>query len=249
MPSIFLSHNSKDKPFARKLADSLASKGIYVWIDEANLKIGDSLVPSISRAIKEIDYIGAIISPNSINSEWVKKELSWAMSKEIKNKSISILPILIESCELPDYLMDKLYADFRNSEMYDDELKKLLRAMGIDSGTKNGIYKHGIAIEWPGEGPRISGNNVVLSVSESNALYSRYLDYYDKFVAKAKKNDGKDFELGAANVRAVLKACEVTYNNKISEEELKTFKTELAKKFDLFYKFVMVMWETVDTQK
>jgi hypothetical protein len=43
MSSIFLSHNNKDKIFTRKLARDLKYAGIKVWLDEAELKIGDSL--------------------------------------------------------------------------------------------------------------------------------------------------------------------------------------------------------------
>ena len=50
MPSIFLSHNRKDKPFARKFADSLTNKGIYVWIDEAKLNIGNHIGLSVSES-------------------------------------------------------------------------------------------------------------------------------------------------------------------------------------------------------
>ena len=41
IPSIFLSHNSKDKPFVRKLAERLKRHGVSVWLDEAELNIGD----------------------------------------------------------------------------------------------------------------------------------------------------------------------------------------------------------------
>ena len=52
MSSIFLSHNSKDKPFVRKLADDLRKKGHYVWVDEAEIKVGDSLIGKLRRELK-----------------------------------------------------------------------------------------------------------------------------------------------------------------------------------------------------
>jgi len=55
MASVFLSHSSKDKAFARKLASELQANGVTVWIDEAEIRIGDSLTKKISLAIDEAD--------------------------------------------------------------------------------------------------------------------------------------------------------------------------------------------------
>jgi hypothetical protein len=41
MSSIFLSHNSKDKPFVRRLSKGLQAHGIRVWVDEAEMQLGD----------------------------------------------------------------------------------------------------------------------------------------------------------------------------------------------------------------
>ena len=215
---------------------------MLVWLDETNIEIGDSLAVTISKAIKEVDYIGAIISSNSVKSKWVMKELSLGMTKEIKSKRTVILPILIETCELPDFLQDKLYADFRDLNRYNKELQKLLKAIDIRKNTEQSIKKYGVAIGWPGEGPRISGNNVVLSVSESNALYDRYLKYYDEFIQMENAKDNEYFSV-QASLAAILKACTDTYNRAPSEQEIEAFDTELARKFDLFFKFVEIMWE------
>ncbi len=108
MPSIFLSHNSSDKPFVRQLAERLTAAGAVVWLDEAELQIGDSLIERISDAVETIDFVAAILSPRSVTSRWVKKELSLAMNKEISGRRVTVLPILIEPCDLPDSLRDKL---------------------------------------------------------------------------------------------------------------------------------------------
>ncbi|MGA7563785.1 MAG: hypothetical protein WBW55_11320 [Desulfobaccales bacterium] len=42
-----------------------------------------------------------------------------------------VLPILIETVEIPPFLKDKLYADFTSSEKYESELPKLLKALGL----------------------------------------------------------------------------------------------------------------------
>jgi hypothetical protein len=79
MPSVFLCHSSEDKPFVRRLASQLSSKGIKVWLDEAEINIGDSLSEKIGSAINEMSYFVIILSDHSISSQWVKRELQVAM--------------------------------------------------------------------------------------------------------------------------------------------------------------------------
>ncbi|WP_352420866.1 toll/interleukin-1 receptor domain-containing protein [Proteiniborus sp.] len=131
MSSIFLSHSSKDKFFVRELAEHLKEYGVKVWLDEAEIKIGESLTEKVGRAIDETDYVGVVLSKNSINSEWVQKELQVAMQKELSEKKVVILPMLLEHVEMPPFLRDKLYADFTSPERYNSTFPKILSAMGI----------------------------------------------------------------------------------------------------------------------
>jgi hypothetical protein len=132
MTSVFLSHSSKDKAFTRKLAEKLRELGVRVWIDEAEINIGDSLQSKIAEAIEEPDYVAAVISHNSVQSSWVQRELQMAMSRELEDRAVRVLPILIEPCELPPFLRDKLYADFSDPSDFDAPFAKLLRALQID---------------------------------------------------------------------------------------------------------------------
>lgn len=133
MTSVFLSHNSKDKHWVRILAERLTNDGVLVWLDEVELNIGDSLIERISEGIKDTEYVAAIISKNSIQSHWVKKEISLAMTKEIKGRKITVLTLLIDECEMPESLGDKLYADFTDPQNFEAEYQKLLRAIGLVS--------------------------------------------------------------------------------------------------------------------
>jgi hypothetical protein len=82
MPSIFLCHSSRDKVFVRQLAKALTDSGVKVWLDEAEIRIGESLTEKIGRAIDEMDHFGAVLSSTSINSEWVHRELQIATQRE-----------------------------------------------------------------------------------------------------------------------------------------------------------------------
>lgn len=130
MSKIFLSHTSIDKPFVRKLAADLRNYGHTVWIDEAEINIGDSLIGKIREGLDSVDFIAVILSKASIESEWVKKELEIASNRELKERRILVLPIKIEDVELPGFLEGKFYGDFSRPENYDEKLELLLRSLG-----------------------------------------------------------------------------------------------------------------------
>ena len=125
----FISHNSQDKPFVRRLATTLETHGIQSWVDEAELHYGDCLIHKIADAIDGLDAVVAIISPNSIDSAWVQKELSLAMTKEITLGKVIVIPVLIGSCDIPFFLRDKLYADFTEPDAFDENAEKLARSI------------------------------------------------------------------------------------------------------------------------
>jgi hypothetical protein len=124
---IFLSHSSKDKAFVRRLANDLHSRGVPVWFDEWELKVGDSLNSLIGQGIKESGWLAVIVSNNSNKSPWVDKELNAGLSTELEKKQVYVLPIVIEDCEIPIFLKDKVFADFRDD--YNAGLTALLRRL------------------------------------------------------------------------------------------------------------------------
>ena len=126
MPSIFLSHNHKDKPFVRQLAADLEAKGVKVWIDEAEIGVGHSLIRKISSGIYEMDFLGAVLSPDSVQSRWVQEELEQALHIQISEAYVKVLPILLRDCKIPGFLLDKVYADFRDEANYQAGFERLL---------------------------------------------------------------------------------------------------------------------------
>lgn len=129
---IFLSHTGVDKPFVRRLRDDLRAHGVpRVWVDEAEIEIGDSLIAKIEEGMKVCRFIGVVLSTKSIKAPWVKKELDVAMNREIAGGEVVVLPLLYEKCELPEFLKGKLYADFTDPDTYEEVLGKLLRRLRI----------------------------------------------------------------------------------------------------------------------
>lgn len=129
MPSIFLSHTSIDKPFVEKLARDLKRIGVNVWFDKWEIKVGDSIILKIEEGIWENEFLGIVLSPEALNSEWVKNELKTALALQKETKKVFILPIYYRNCEIPDFLIDRKFADFRTE--YENGFKELASIFGI----------------------------------------------------------------------------------------------------------------------
>jgi hypothetical protein len=120
-PSAFVCHSSADKVNARKIAIGLAARGIRPWIDEAEIRTGDSLIEKIESGIQSTTCLLPILTVSSVNSQWCREELKMAMAMQIRSKVKHVLPILMEDCKIPGFLLEKAYADFRNWDEYSDD--------------------------------------------------------------------------------------------------------------------------------
>jgi len=129
--SVFLCHNHADKPFVKKLARDLDSHSVKCWLDEAEMKIGDSLIQKIREGIDNVDFFAIILSPNSINAPWVLKELDVAMNFEIGGKPIKVLPLMLKECDPPGFLIGKMYGDFKDESKYLESFKLLVNSIGV----------------------------------------------------------------------------------------------------------------------
>lgn len=125
--TVFISYNVDDAPFATALAKHLRSRRIRPWIDKEEIRVGDSLIGRIGEALHDNDFIIAVLSPSSVRSEWVRRELNEALTREIRERRVVVLPVIARKCKLPAFLTDKSYADFTKN--YDVSLDALVRAI------------------------------------------------------------------------------------------------------------------------
>jgi hypothetical protein len=124
---VFISHSHHDAKFVDTLASHLIKNNAYVWVDRWELNVGDSLLQKIQEFLKDASALIVVLSKASIQSEWCKKELSAGLIRELEERRVIVLPVLIEDCEIPLLLRDKLYADFRSD--FDAGLKAVLKAL------------------------------------------------------------------------------------------------------------------------
>ena len=142
---VFLSHSTQDKPRVRLLAERLTDVGIRVWLDAWELRVGDSLIGMIEKGIGESQWMVVILSDAALKSEWVIKELRTGLTREIGERKVFVLPVLIEKVTLPAFLSDKFYADF--SDSYENGLRLILDRLIGEYNTTS--HKYWLTIENP----------------------------------------------------------------------------------------------------
>ena len=107
-PSIFVSYAHEDSAVAHELARQLELQSARVWLDQGELLVGDSLIDRISEAIAEFDFVAALVSKHSAESNWCKKEIALAMSKQLHRDSrrVTVLPLRVGDVQMPPSLRD-----------------------------------------------------------------------------------------------------------------------------------------------
>ncbi|MBW2742605.1 MAG: toll/interleukin-1 receptor domain-containing protein [Deltaproteobacteria bacterium] len=101
-PKVFIIYPHTQKQFVKKLADDLSQSGINIWLDENELKPGDSIKPKIEKALKESQWVILVPTPEDRGSSWVYKEIDLVFK-------------------------ERMWADFSND--YESGLKSLLKGI------------------------------------------------------------------------------------------------------------------------
>jgi TIR domain-containing protein/pYEATS domain-containing protein involved in immunity len=120
MTHIFISYSSTNRSFALQLVENL-ERFFKVWIDREGLDGGEAWEQAIDAALKDCAVFVVIVSPQSNESQWVRRETIRA--EQLKKVRI---PILIEG-ELPLRLLDIQFVDFRGD--YDGGLRDLMEVL------------------------------------------------------------------------------------------------------------------------
>ena len=131
--TVFISYAHEDEELARKIAYDLDQRGIKVWIDFREIKIGDSLTAKISEGIRQADYVLVLLTKSSVESTWVTREVQAAFQKDSASAERVLIPAVYGDVQLPPFLQDLRYADF--SASYDNALNEIIRSIEPTSDT------------------------------------------------------------------------------------------------------------------
>ncbi len=94
---IFISHASADDAFVAELRQALEAQRLLVWVDSRNLRGGAKLAPEIKAAIEEAPQVLVVLSPSTVNSSWVRREIALALEVEKRRgeDGYRVIPLLL----------------------------------------------------------------------------------------------------------------------------------------------------------
>jgi uncharacterized protein len=128
MAELFISYSRHDQRFVEKVAGQLEAAGISVWMDIAGIDAGERWRSEITKAIERCRWFLLVISPTSMASPQVAREVILASEKERP-----IVPIIVERCDVAESLEFALaglhHVDFETAT-FDDGIAELRRALG-----------------------------------------------------------------------------------------------------------------------
>jgi formylglycine-generating enzyme required for sulfatase activity len=121
----FFSYARKDSEFVLKLAQDLRAVGVNLWLDQLDILGGREWDREVEEALKTSRGMIAILSPESVTSNNVMNEVSYALEE-----GRLVVPILLHPCDKPFRLRRLQHIDFTAG--YDTGFSQLLRALGIE---------------------------------------------------------------------------------------------------------------------
>ncbi len=124
---VFLSHSSVDKIWAMKLKDDLLRYEVSVWLDKGEIRPGDLFAEALEQALDNCRAMTLIVSPEAIASGWVKEEYYHALSlTKAKQTNLQLIPVILRDAELPGFLKNRNWVDFRDETAYAQNVWKLV---------------------------------------------------------------------------------------------------------------------------
>lgn len=125
----FFSYARADSESVLRLAKELRAVGANLWLDQLDILPGQHWDRTVEEALKNCKGMIAVLSPDSVASDNVMDEVSYAL-----NQKKLVVPILLRSCSIPLRMQRLQYADFTTD--HDAGFSHLLRALGIEQPEK-----------------------------------------------------------------------------------------------------------------
>jgi tetratricopeptide (TPR) repeat protein len=131
---IFVSHSHLDNDFGTRFAQDLRSalkEESAVWYDVlGGLHGGETWWEKIVEELTARDVFIVVLSPDSMNSNWVRREITMAF-----NENKYVLPVLYRSCSIRADLKILQIISFLAPKLYNQAFGEVLFALGISAGT------------------------------------------------------------------------------------------------------------------
>lgn len=158
---IFISYSHQNKTFVDRLAAQLVQRNVNIWLDRWELSVGDSLVDRIQEAVDGASALLVILSKASVSSEWCKKELSAGLLRELEEKRVVVMPVMLEDCEVPIFARGKMFADFRTD--FDEGLRAVSEGIAkVTTASLGRFTEPTYHTDWSIDWGDVNGNTAII---------------------------------------------------------------------------------------
>jgi tetratricopeptide (TPR) repeat protein len=129
----FVSYGHGDAAWVRVLAANLHRAGFDVFLDEWELVGGDRVTGRLEEAIHKSVNGVLVVSPHALARPWVREEYEALLRQAVQEPGRRLIPVLYADAELPVFLANRLWVDFRGAgttgPQYETRLGELVRAL------------------------------------------------------------------------------------------------------------------------
>lgn len=127
---IFLMYSFRDEDIARTVMNNFIEAGISH--NENKIRLGPDKMPS-SRLVGlgSNDYLVLLLSEGLSTASNLSEQLEYTINKDWRQQAVTIVPVKVEPCDVPDYLKKWLVIDaIKNFDSTIEKLTKLLGSAG-----------------------------------------------------------------------------------------------------------------------
>jgi len=126
---VFVSYAHDDSPFVDSLTSHLEADGVVVWRDNTEILVGDDVDRTISAGIQKNLLFLIVLTPASLNSAWVSRELDEASHEAATGKKV-LLPVIaggLAPVDLPPRIRRRRFVEF--TAAFERPYAQLLRSI------------------------------------------------------------------------------------------------------------------------
>lgn len=126
---VFISHSPDDKEQKDEITSILENNGYKVWDEVKEIHPGTDWLQEIEKPIRNSKAVLVLITRKSLTSEWVNKEIAYALSLQ-KNIYPLLLDdvLLLDDIPIPESLRNIQFLDFRKP-INETKISKLLQSL------------------------------------------------------------------------------------------------------------------------
>jgi tetratricopeptide (TPR) repeat protein len=129
---VFVSYSSANKEWVRKTFVPILEKaGLKVCDYYRDFDVGAPIVMEMERAILESRKTIPVLSPAYLKSGWTEFESLMLQTLDAANRERKLLPVILETCELPLRISYLNCINFANPDDIEIEWQRLSRSLGV----------------------------------------------------------------------------------------------------------------------